>query len=157
MNEIQEIKEELRIYFEHFDQNTCDHLIDNHINKSRTQMRERIRQNKKIKIASSFYGEREIIMNFIKEDLLSEDCLDQLADYFIDQSWMDPYYLYFDIPEDIKAISFLSAPEHDWEKGAVECSEYVVIIKKDKNFIYNDRWGIASIYPFPSGLFFEQK
>lgn len=155
MNERNEIKKELRIQFESFDRYTCDHLIENHINKSRTVLRERIRTNKKIKVASSFYGDMQEIFQCIKNDLLSDDCLEQLADYFLDQEWLDPYYLYFEIPEKISGIAFLSSPNHDWAKGSVRCSEYVIIIKKSKNFLYDAKWAITSIYPFPSGMFFE--
>lgn len=157
MNERNVVKKELRTYFEEFDMYTCEHLIRNHINKSKTELRERIQKSKKIKIASSFYGDIQEVFQCIKNDLLSEDCLEQLADYFLDQKWMDPYYLYFEIPKEITGISFLASEDHDWSKGSIRCSEYVVIIKKSKNYLYNDIWAITSIYPFPSGIFFEHE
>lgn len=91
-------------------------------------------------------------MQTIKEDLLSEDSLDQLTDYFLDQEWKDPYFLYFQIPEGIKAAAYKFDHKHNWKKGALVCEEYIVVIKKKPDYLFSGNWGIASIYPFPTGL-----
>lgn len=92
------------------------------------------------------------LMQTIKEDLLSEDSLDQLTDYFLDQEWKDPYFLYFQIPEGIKAAAYKFDHKHNWKKGALVCEEYIVVIKKKPDYLFSGNWGIASIYPFPTGL-----
>ena len=108
MNERYEIQRELKKFFEKITLDNCGHLLQNHINKTEEQLKNRLKNNQKLEIVSSFYGSKAAIMQHIKDDLLSEDCLEQLTDYFLDQEWKDSYFLYFPIPEDIKAIAYSS-------------------------------------------------
>lgn len=132
MNERYEIQRELKKFFEKITLDNCGHLLQNHINKTEEQLKNRLKNNQKLEIVSSFYGSKAAIMQHIKDDLLSEDCLEQLTDYFLDQEWKDSYFLYFPIPEDIKAIAYSSSNKHNWDKGNLKCEEYIIIIKKSK-------------------------
>lgn len=125
MNERYEIQRELKKFFEKITLDNCGHLLQNHINKTEEQLKNRLKNNQKLEIVSSFYGSKAAIMQHIKDDLLSEDCLEQLTDYFLDQEWKDSYFLYFPIP---------------------------IIVKKAKNYIYSGKWTITSIFPFPVGF-----
>ena len=152
MNERLDIKTELKRKFAKITLDYCGHLLENHINKTDEQLQRRLKDNRNLRVASSFYGEKSQIMQTIKEDLLSEDSLDQLTDYFLDQEWKDPYFLYFQIPEGIKAAAYKFDHKHNWKKGALVCEEYIVVIKKKPDYLFSGNWGIASIYPFPTGL-----
>lgn len=152
MNERYEVQRELKKFFEKITLDNCGHLLQNHINKTEEQLKNRLKNNQKLEIVSSFYGSKAAIMQHIKDDLLSEDCLEQLTDYFLDQEWKDSYFLYFPIPEDIKAIAYSSSNKHNWDKGNLKCEEYIIIVKKAKNYIYSGKWTITSIFPFPVGF-----
>lgn len=152
MNERSDIKKELKRKFSKITLDYCGHLLENHINKTDEQLQRRLKDNRNLRVASSFYGEKSQIMQTIKEDLLSEDSLDQLTDYFLDQEWKDSYFLYFQIPEGIKAAAYKFDHKHNWKKGALVCEEYIVVIKKKPDYLFSGNWGIASIYPFPTGL-----
>lgn len=152
MNERYEIQRELKKFFEKITLDNCGHLLQNHINKTEEQLKNRLKNNQKLEIVSSFYGSKAAIMQHIKDDLLSEDCLEQLTDYFLDQEWKDSYFLYFPIPEDIKAIAYSFSNKHNWDKGNLKCEEYIIIVKKAKNYIYSGKWTITSIFPFPVGF-----
>ena len=134
MNERYEIQRELKKFFEKITLDNCGHLLQNHINKTEEQLKNRLKNNQKLEIVSSFYGSKAAIMQHIKDDLLSEDCLEQLTDYFLDQEWKD------------------SSNKHNWDKGNLKCEEYIIIVKKAKNYIYSGKWTITSIFPFPVGF-----
>lgn len=61
-------------------------------------------------------------------------------------------FFIFPIPEDIKAIAYSSSNKHNWDKGNLKCEEYIIIVKKAKNYIYSGKWTITSIFPFPVGF-----
>lgn len=109
-------QKELKRKFSKITLDYCGHLLENHINKTDEQLQRRLKDNRNLRVASSFYGEKSQIMQTIKEDLLSEDSLDQLTDYFLDQEWKDPYFLYFQIPEGIKAAAYKFDHKHNWKK-----------------------------------------
>ena len=52
----------------------------------------------------------------------------------------------------IKAIAYSSSNKHNWDKGNLKCEEYIIIVKKAKNYIYSGKWTITSIFPFPVGF-----
>ncbi len=150
MNERIEIKKELKERFSEMTFDYCGHLLENHINKTDEQLQRRLKENRNLRVASSFYGERSQVMQAIKEDLLSEDCLDQLADYFLDQEWKEPYFLYFEIPNGVRSKAYKF--DRNWKKNSLKCEEYIVIVKKKPDYLFSGNWGIASIFPFPTGL-----
>lgn len=80
MNERLDIKKELKRKFAKITLDYCGHLLENHINKTDEQLQRRLKDNRNLRVASSFYGEKSQIMQTIKEDLLSEDSLDQLTE-----------------------------------------------------------------------------
>ena len=86
MNERYEIQRELKKFFEKITLDNCGHLLQNHINKTEEQLKNRLKNNQKLEIVSSFYGSKAAIMQHIKDDLLSEDCLEQLTDYFLEKN-----------------------------------------------------------------------
>lgn len=96
MNERYEIQRELKKFFEKITLDNCGHLLQNHINKTEEQLKNRLKNNQKLEIVSSFYGSKAAIMQHIKDDLLSEDCLEQLTDYFF-RSRMEGF-LFFIFP-----------------------------------------------------------
>ena len=56
MNERYEIQRELKKFFEKITLDNCGHLLQNHINKTEEQLKNRLKNNQKLEIVSSFYG-----------------------------------------------------------------------------------------------------
>ena len=58
MNERYEIQRELKKFFEKITLDNCGHLLQNHINKTEEQLKNRLKNNQKLEIVSSFYGSK---------------------------------------------------------------------------------------------------
>lgn len=65
MNERLDIKKELKRKFSKITLDYCGHLLENHINKTDEQLQRRLKDNRNLRVASSFYGEKSQIMQTI--------------------------------------------------------------------------------------------
>lgn len=102
------------------------HLFEKHLNMSDEYLKKRCKREKVN--ASTLIGSTDEVMTFIRETLLINR--DEIIEYLADDSDDGNWTIYTSMPEYIKGKRYLCSLEHDWKKGALECSEILIIIQK---------------------------
>lgn len=108
-------------YPEHF-----GHLFVRHMNLKEDHMMNRCK--KESVNVSSFLGSSERIVEMIRNTLLAHQ--EEVAEYLADDDDQEPWIIYGELPEDIQGVAYLHGRSHDWSKGAISCTEFVVVIRK---------------------------
>ena len=102
------------------------HLFVRHMNLKEDHMMNRCRKES-INV-SSFLGSSERIVEMIRNTLLAHQ--EEVAEYLADDVDQEPWIIYGELPEDIQGVAYLHGRSHDWSKGAISCTEFVVVIRK---------------------------
>ena len=116
-----------------------------HINMSSYKLKERLvkkDKEKKLKMASSFYGQKEEILK-MTQDLLV-DSAEELAEYMADEEDDEPWILMGNLSNNVTGRAFLRDRSHDWKEGPLTCSRFIIAIQKNHD---GERFHVTSCYP----------
>jgi hypothetical protein len=121
------------------------HMDEFHINMSSYKLKERLvkkDKEKKLKMASSFYGQKEEILK-MTQDLLV-DSAEELAEYMADEEDDEPWILMGNLSNNVTGRAFLRDRSHDWKEGPLTCSRFIIAIQKNHD---GERFHVTSCYP----------
>lgn len=117
------------------------HLVNNHLNKSDTFLKNRCKVVKKN--VSSFIGQEDTIVEMLLSIILEhrDELIEYLADLDDDGTWEISGKLW----SEVQGKKFCNSINHHWEEGSLTCKEVVISFKKNphnKNLLV-----ITSAYP----------
>ena len=125
-----------------YDERRMGHLIENHLNIPDDRLKRRIIKEAKYS-ATSFYGEKETVVEVLKNILVNN--AEEIAYYLADDDDDEIWIIEDEMPKaSICGAGYFRSVEHDWTDGARVCSMVRIAVKKNKNC---NEPIICSIYP----------
>ncbi len=122
--------------------------VEQHINVPDSFLKERIIKEG-VSAASTFDISNEEVLEKIKETLLEEEyqTIECIAEWLDDPSAELEYSFYKEYEEPI-GHCFIKSKKHDWRKGAIKCSEIMIVLGMNINY-YGNTWYIKTVYANP--------
>lgn len=118
------------------------HIEEKHLNKSYDFLKSRCKARQGN--ASTFIGYKDEVISLIVETLL--DNADAISEYLADDTDNDNFFIYGNLTPSVAGIMF-QYRGHNWNDGALECDEFVIVITKLRN--NENGFAIKTAHPIP--------
>lgn len=118
------------------------HIEEKHLNKSCDYLKNRCKETKSS--ASTFIGYKDEVISLIVKTLLEN--ADAISEYLADDTDSDNFFIYGNLTPSVAGIMF-QYHGHDWNQGALECEEFVIVITKLRN--KENGFAIKTAHPIP--------
>ena len=136
-----------KVYLETFFASLGDfgHMDEFHINMPSYKLTDRLikkDKERKLKMAASFYGNKEDVLLMAQELLI--DSREELAEYMADEDDDEPWILMGNLSYHVTGRAFLRDRSHEWKNGPLSCSRFIIVIKKNND---GKNFHVTSCYP----------